>query len=378
MPAIVTTSNPWARIPPVGLLLGLLLGLPLLGVWLAGQPLADYLEFPPLTRHVEHADFSWPVFILLAALLLAVALPFDDRVMRRRKQLPRTPPARAFPWWGWLGLALGLAAWVLAWTRWAWVQPWQRHTFTPLWLSYILVVNALAWRRTGRCMIRDRPRFFLLLFPVSAAFWWFFEFLNRFVQNWYYTGISAMTPLQYFFFATLPFATVLPAVLGTCEWLTAHPASTAGLGRFVVVRSPRRARLVALAMLILAGAGLLGIGVRPDIMFPLLWLAPLILLTALRTLQGRPTIFADLARGDWRRLYALAMAGLLCGFFWEMWNYGSLARWIYDVPYVGRFKLFEMPVLGYAGYLPFGWECAVVGDGLAEWLDERNPATEPS
>ena len=59
-----------------------------------------------------------------------------------------------------------------------------------------------------------------------------------------------------------------------------------------------------------------------------------------------------------------------------MWNYGSLARWIYDVPYVGRFKFFEMPVLGYAGYLPFGWECAVIGDGLAEWLAPRGQPPE--
>ena len=32
---------------------------------------------------------------------------------------------------------------------------------------------------------------------------------------------------------------------------------------------------------------------------------------------------------------------------------------------VGRAKLFEMPVLGFAGYLPFGWECAALGDWLA-------------
>jgi len=45
-----------------------------------------------------------------------------------------------------------------------------------------------------------------------------------------------------------------------------------------------------------------------------------------------------------------------------MWNYFSLAKWMYDVPWVGRAKLFEMPVLGFAGYLPFGWECAALGD----------------
>jgi hypothetical protein len=29
---------------------------------------------------------------------------------------------------------------------------------------------------------------------------------------------------------------------------------------------------------------------------------------------------------------------------------------------VDRFHLFEMPLLGYAGYLPFGWLCALIGD----------------
>jgi hypothetical protein len=48
--------------------------------------------------------------------------------------------------------------------------------------------------------------------------------------------------------------------------------------------------------------------------------------------------------------------------FWEMWNSLSCPKWVYTVPFVSRFKLFEMPILGYAGYLPFGLECALVVD----------------
>ena len=40
-----------------------------------------------------------------------------------------------------------------------------------------------------------------------------------------------------------------------------------------------------------------------------------------------------------------------------MWNYYSMAKWMYSIPYVQRFALFEMPVLGYMGYLPFGVLC---------------------
>ena len=57
---------------------------------------------------------------------------------------------------------------------------------------------------------------------------------------------------------------------------------------------------------------------------------------------------------------AVGLAALVCGGFWEMWNTYSLAKWVYAVPFVNRFHLFEMPVLGYGGYLPFGLECAAV------------------
>jgi hypothetical protein len=67
-------------------------------------------------------------------------------------------------------------------------------------------------------MMLDRPAFFLLLFPISATFWWFFEYLNRFAQNWFYIG-PQFNAREYFWYATLPFSTVLPAVLGLRDWL---------------------------------------------------------------------------------------------------------------------------------------------------------------
>jgi len=56
------------------------------------------------------------------------------------------------------------------------------------------------------------------------------------------------------------------------------------------------------------------------------------------------------------------MAALICGLFWELWNWKSLAHWEYAIPFVHRFQLFEMPLLGYAGYIPFGLECVAVAD----------------
>jgi hypothetical protein len=69
------------------------------------------------------------------------------------------------------------------------------------------------------------------------------------------------------------------------------------------------------------------------------------------------------------------LSALVCGFFWEMWNYGSLVKWVYGIPFVDRFHLFEMPVLGYSGYLPFGLECVVIGESVRE-LHSRSPENQ--
>jgi hypothetical protein len=254
---------------------------------------------------------------------------------------------------------MGAVAWLLAWTRFSWFAPWQTYTFTPLWLAYVLVVNALTTRRTGRCALVDRPRHVLPLFPVSALFWWYFEYLNRFVQNWSYVGIESFGPWQYVWYATLPFSTVLPAVFGTYELLQSFPRFSAGLDHYlpIRVRQPRRLAWVVLG---LGSVGLVGMSVWPDYCYPVVWIGPLLILTAWQTLLGVPTIFAPVQHGDWRSIWLWALAALVCGGFWEMWNTYSLAKWVYAVPFVNRFHVFEMPLLGYGGYLPFGLECAVV------------------
>lgn len=346
------------------------LALPLLGVLWAGQPLGRYLEFPPRTNYVQHEPFSWPVFLALALLIALVVGPILLRVastnLRGPSSLTRhsalnAQRSSAFPWWGWLGIGWTGFWWVVAWTRVPGLAAVQEHTFTPLWLGYILTVNAATFARTGRCMMFHRPRDFLSLFLLSAAFWWLFEYLNRFVQNWYYAGVAELASLEYFARATIPFSTVLPAVLGTAELLTSYPAVSAGLDRFKPVHL-KSTKLVSWFLLISSCLGLFAIGRWPNYLFPLVWVGPLFLVVSLQELTGKPTILSQLARGDWRDIWVPALAALICGFFWELWNWKSLSHWEYAIPFVHRFQLFEMPLLGYAGYLPFGLECMAVAD----------------
>ncbi len=340
------------------------IALPALGVLCAGLDPAPYLEFPPLTRHVDHAPFNWAAFIGMALAIVIVVAPFDLWVWwSRGAGVGQCSPKgkRRFPWWGWAGLFLGVIAWVLAWTRFEWFSGLQHFTFSPLWFAYIIVVNAMTYSRTGHCMLRDRPVTTFKLFLLSAVFWWYFEYLNRFVQNWYYVGCDGLTKTQYFLFASLPFSTVLPAVLGTYELLDSYGKAGAGLDSFVRV-SVSRPKGLAVSALLVSGVGLALIGIFPDFLYPLLWLSPLLIIVSVQSLGGQKTLLSSLAKGRWRKIYLLACAALICGMFWEMWNILSYAKWIYNVPFVGEFRLFEMPVLGYAGYLPFGLECAVIAE----------------
>ena len=56
------------------------------------------------------------------------------------------------------------------------------------------------------------------------------------------------------------------------------------------------------------------------------------------------------------------IAALICGLFWETWNFYSLPKWLYSVPLVHRFLIFEMPLLGFSGYLPFGLLCVSISE----------------
>jgi hypothetical protein len=260
----------------------------------------------------------------------------------------------------------GTAAWVLAWTRWPWFASLQPYTFSPLWAAYIVVVNALCCRRTGRSMLTDRPLFFIGLFPASAAFWWVFEYLNRFVQNWYYAG-PELGPWAYFGAATLPFATVLPAVLSTRDLVSSFAWVRRAFGGVPPIAWAAQPLLPS-AALAAAATGLAGIGVWPDYFFPLLWVAPLVMIVALRSVRDAPHPLQDFCAGDWTQAVSVVLAALACGGLWEMWNYYSLAQWKYSIPFVQRFAIFEMPALGYAGYLPFGLECAAAEKTLEDLL----------
>ena len=347
-----------------------LLGVPWFCALLKGDPaiLEGVKTFPPRTEDWGNlperlwnmrCPFSWPVFLVMLLFILLVIAPF---IRRGATVSPETPPAanrHPFPLFGWIGLFLCSAGWVLAWNRFPWFAKGQRHTYLILWAGFILLMNGLCVRRSGSSPLTRHTGPYLLTFPVSALFWWFFEYLNRFVWNWYYLGVQEMSAGEYTLFATCSFSSVLPAVCAVAAWLHTFPAFAdrrfCGMAR-IDIRKPA----IALDLFLLAMAGLTGIVFFPQFTYPLLWISPLCLFLAVQILLKERSVADDVADGDWRVFVRFALAALICGIAWETWNWHSLAKWVYAVPYVHAFQIWEMPILGFAGYLPFGIECAAV------------------
>ena len=359
---------------------------PLAGRYGIGMP-PGFSDFPPLiVDYPDHAPFSWTFFIVFAGLAAAgafvLARPtwfgFDrgDRPPLARLAAPseaRTERLHAglglYPWWGWMGLVLVALSWTCAWNRFVWLGPLQDHMFVPLWLGYIFTIDGLVYRRIRRSLFRSNHLAFLCLFPASAMSWWYFEFLNRFIKNWWYVGAEEFTSVHYILSATLSFSTVLPAIFVTAQLLL-----TISWFRTAYARGPRWqpwARRYLMLTVMCGGVGLALMTKFNDPLFWFAWTAPMAVVAGVLGLAGLSTPFHALEQGRYTPLVALASAALVCGFFWELWNYFSMPKWEYSIPYVYRFTLFEMPIVGYAGYLAFGPLCWCLWIALRELLPER-------
>jgi len=256
---------------------------------------------------------------------------------------------RKFPLHGWLGLTLIAVFWMLNWTLSGTRTIWA---FFPLWLGYCLTVDALAFWRTGTSLLARGWRKYLGLFIASAPVWWLFEALNVRTQNWVYEGISSFTPLQYAFWTTLSFSTVIPAVFGSAE-LVASFGFIKRLGHGPLIR-PNKVTTISFFV---AGWVMLALMLAwPRLFFPFLWFSVFFILEPLNVWLGNRSLAEHTRHGDWRPVISLWLGVLLAAFFWEMWNFYAYPKWVYHVPWGGWLKVFEMPLLGYGGYLPFSLE----------------------
>jgi hypothetical protein len=246
-----------------------------------------------------------------------------------------------------LGLTLTICSWIMAWSN---AKDLRENSFFPLWCGYILVINALCQLLYQRSLLKKMRLGFMLLFLISLPFWWFFEFINTIVHNWVYIFGRPISDFEFFLRASLSFTTVIPAVLSTAFFFNAI------LGDRKVIRThPISIQLRWLFVSVLMGIlSFPALSAAPQFLFPLVWIAPILIVEPLLfLLQAKSTLY-QIQRGDWTTIISVTSAALFTGLFWEMWNFYSLPKWQYTIPYVGFLKVFEMPILGYLGYPFFG------------------------
>jgi hypothetical protein len=254
-----------------------------------------------------------------------------------------------WPLHGWIGLALVAVFWPLNWgldgirTHWG---------FFPLWLGYCLTVDAITYSRTGSSLLTRSHRAYIGFFVASVPAWWLFELINQRTRNWIYLDDGSIGPVEHALLASLAFSTVIPAVFGTAELV----------GSFAWIRRLGPGPRIASTPRVVSGFLITGIAMLaltlawPRYFYPFVWLSVFFILEPINHRLGYRTLIEKTSKRDWRAVMSLWVGTLICGFFWEFWNYWSFPKWIYDVPFVGFGRIFEMPVLGYGGYLPFALE----------------------
>ncbi|MEJ2193557.1 MAG: hypothetical protein P8X73_01710 [Ignavibacteriaceae bacterium] len=258
-------------------------------------------------------------------------------------------PDKKFPIHGWFGIILIIIFWYLNWN----LTGLRTHLFFfPLWLGFILTIDAIVLSRKGSSLLSRSKKQFIILFIVSAPAWWLFELINMRTENWIYDGRQYFTDIEYALLATISFSTVMPAVFSTTELVRSFDWISRFADRKKLIPSNKM-----LTYFILSGFIMLSlIIVLPDYFYFLEWTAVFFILEPINYKLKNKTLFELTAKGDWRQIISLMAGALLCGFFWEMWNYHSYPKWIYNTPMVNFLHIFEMPFLGYLGYIPFSLE----------------------
>jgi hypothetical protein len=220
--------------------------------------------------------------------------------------------------------------------------------FTPIqWTGLVLLLDGLHKRRSGRSWISDHLGEFLILSVISIGSWLIFEWYNVYLKNWTYINLPESRLERYFGYAWA-FATISPGmflIYVTLDDLL--PGDDPD-------RPPRLPDKLFWPFITVGAACLVVPLIWPSTwMTPLVWMGFAFFLDPIVGRMGGRSILSEFFTGHFRSMPLFFLAGLIAGLLWEFWNYWAISKWEYDVPYWGHVKLFEMPVLGFLGFMPF-------------------------
>jgi hypothetical protein len=263
------------------------------------------------------------------------------------------------PSYGYAGAAILVVGEILMFAK---VEPVATYFTSIAWTGYILWADAAVFSLRGNSLLATYRREFAWIACCSIPLWLIFEAYNLRLRNWIYVGIPQNWFAQTFGYAWA-FATIWPAVFETAALLRGIGVPPYRDGRVArldaaVAWQGRPCGFVAVVVgaVFLILPPVLPAGIRPYL-FGAVWLGFLFLLEPINFGIGAESLWRDWEQGYRSRLVALLAAGLVCGIFWEFWNFWAQARWVYIFPIFSRSKIFAMPLPGYLGFPPFALEC---------------------
>jgi hypothetical protein len=272
---------------------------------------------------------------------------------------------RRFPSHGIFGLLILVWSEALLFSR-VWVIPVLFLQFASS--GYILFIDGLnVWMR-GESLIRSRKGEFLFILLCSAVCSSLFELYNLNTQSWTYVGF----PRNPYFRVVVQvwwFATIFPAIFETADLLRVV-FERLKVKPFKISR-PVLYVYMTLGFLCLSVPMFLAQSIA-RYFIPLIWLGFALLLEPINFLLGGRSVFRYFERGELKQFLSLMLSGLVCGVLWEFWDYWAEARWMYNLPFSWSGpKIFEMPLLGFLGFIPFAVECHAMQNYLLVLLKRK-------
>lgn len=356
-------------------ILSAIIFLPMIGTYIHynGNVPTDYYEFPPLSADIK-APFNLTVFIVIAAICLFVVLLYlvPQWFGFKKVSISKEPIVkRSLPLWFWFGLVIFAISLGFLWTKAEGPRIIVNWLLIPLFWGIIFLVDGWVYRRAnGKSIIADKPQTLVAIAICSIGGWLLFEFLNFFVlKNWYYPAGNLISKQQFLIYSMLGSSALLTVVF---EWYMLLRTFKKISVKYTNGPKVTISKSIWKVVLLISIIGLIAIPFLPNQLFLLIWLVPMLSLISVLSLRNKWTPVTPLEKGNWSALALIALAYFIQGVLYECWNYfggyhladGTVQTfnpgyWLYSVPYVDVLHVFEMPLLGLFGYLPFGVYCWV-------------------
>ena len=351
--------------------LGAMFALPYIGAYIHnGDGFPKLLFRYPARIPLHKLGYNPYVFWIIAVIFLAVILLYIfPQIFGFKKPAPAPVEKKnkvKLPIWFWTGSVIWSVSLFLLWGKFDSITWFLKFVDIALWWSFAMMIDGWVYVRSGGVsLIGTRPRELAGIAVASVLGWMVFEYFNFFVhRNWYYPISYQLPRAEFLCYSMIASTAVFPISFEFYSLFNTFGNFKNKYSQGFKIVLPNWLKLSVLGLCLVV---MFLINFHPDKLFLAVWFAPLLIFAILLDRMKIWTPFTEVKNGNWSPLMLIALSWVAAGLCVECWNYFSAVHpvglpptsnntlyWRYSVPYVNVAHLFEMPILGYLGYLPYG------------------------